>query len=70
MTTQQQQPGGRHLPWAVVQDEYGNVGIVNAIGDYIVEEIATVQDEAALDAELIVTAVNATQLNNSPRRAN
>jgi len=57
------------LPWAVVQDEYGNVGIVNAIGDYVVEQIATLgnyQDiegisEAALDAELIVTAVNATQ---------
>lgn len=54
--------GDRHLPWAVVQDDYGNTGIVNAIGEYVVEEIATDQAVAILDAELIVNAVNTTQV--------
>tara|TARA_R110000787_G_scaffold32439_3_gene85828 strand:+ start:1279 stop:1572 length:294 start_codon:yes stop_codon:yes gene_type:complete len=43
------------LPWAAIQDEYGNVGIANAEGEYVVEEIATSDPS---DPDLIVKAVN------------
>ena len=47
------------LPWTAVRDEYGNTGIVDADGEYIVEELATEQEVSAENAEMIVNAVNA-----------
>lgn len=49
------------LPWTAIQDEYGNSGIVDADGEYIVEELSTVQELSIENADLIVRAVNATQ---------
>ena len=50
------------LPWTAVRDEYGSTGIVDADGEYIVEELATEQEGAAENAEMIVNAVNASQI--------
>jgi hypothetical protein len=43
-------------PWAVMQNAYGMPGIVDADGEYIVEEVA---NNADMNADLIVKAVNA-----------
>ena len=41
------------LPWAVIQDQYGNESIVDSMGDFVVE-----MAEQTIDADLIVKAVN------------
>ena len=40
-------------PWAVIQDQYGNAGIADSMGDWIVEQVESVEY-----ADLIVNAVN------------
>ena len=40
-------------PWVVIQDQYGNAGIADSVGDWIVEQVESVEY-----ADLIVKAVN------------
>ena len=45
--------GATQRPWVVIQDQYGNAGIADSVGDWIVEQVESVEY-----ADLIVQAVN------------